>query len=105
MMAIEVTALIRKETKVDPSRPNDKAYYASLSLLNAEGKEYGPPRFLSEFRMRSTALRRRRLASSTFLRICPLSSRKLWASFKMVLIGVYPHDSFTWRRACYKAMS
>ena len=55
--------------------------------------------------MRSTALRRRRLASSTFLRICPLSSRKLWASFKMALIGVYPHDSFTWRRACYKAMS
>jgi hypothetical protein len=58
MMAIEVTALIRKETKVDPGRPNDKPYYASLSLLNAEGKEYGPPRFLSEFREVAVLLRR-----------------------------------------------
>src|SRR6266851_1916031 len=33
------------------------------------------------------------------------SFEKLWASFKMALIGVYPHDSLTWRRACYKAMS
>jgi cytosine/adenosine deaminase-related metal-dependent hydrolase len=57
-MAIEVTALIRKETKVDPRKPNDKGYYASLSLLNAEGKEYGPPRFLSEFREVAVLLRR-----------------------------------------------
>jgi hypothetical protein len=57
-MAIEVTALIRKETKVDPRKPNDKAYCASLSLLNAEGKEYGRPRFLSEFREVAVLLRR-----------------------------------------------
>jgi hypothetical protein len=43
-MAIEATALIKKETKVDPRHPNDKAFYASLSLLNADGKEYGSPR-------------------------------------------------------------
>ncbi len=36
----------------------------------------------------------RRLPSSTFSPICLLSSRKLWASFKMALIGVYPHDLF-----------
>ena len=48
-MAIEATALIRKETKVDPRKPNDKAYYASLSLLNADGKEYGLPRYFSGF--------------------------------------------------------
>src|SRR5258708_23726299 len=55
--------------------------------------------------MRSTMLPHRRLPSSTFSPICLLSSRKLWASFKMALIGVYPHDLFTGRRVCYKAMS
>jgi hypothetical protein len=48
-MPIEATALIKKETKIDPRRPSDKAFYASLSLLNAEGKEYGLPRYLSGF--------------------------------------------------------
>lgn len=46
-MAIEATALIRKEPKVDPRKPNDKGYYASLSLLSSEGKEYGLPRAFS----------------------------------------------------------
>ena len=38
-MSIEATAVVKKETKVDPEKPNDKAYYASLSLLNEDGKE------------------------------------------------------------------
>jgi hypothetical protein len=46
-MPIEATALIRKEAKVDPRKPNDKPFYASLSLVNAEGKEYGLPRYFS----------------------------------------------------------
>ncbi len=49
IMPIEATALIRKETKVDPRRPDDKAFYASLVLLSAEGKEYGVPRLFSGF--------------------------------------------------------
>jgi hypothetical protein len=57
-MAIEVTALIRKETKIDPRRPNDKASYASLSLLSVEGKEYGLPRHLGEFREVAVLLKR-----------------------------------------------
>jgi hypothetical protein len=57
-MSIKATALIKKETKIDPRHPNDKAFYASLSLLNAEGKEYGPPRFLSEFREVAVLLKR-----------------------------------------------
>ena len=32
-MSISATAVVKKETKVDPKKPNDKAYYASLSLL------------------------------------------------------------------------
>jgi hypothetical protein len=48
-MTIKVTALIRKETKIDPRKPNDKPSYASLTLLNAEGKEYGVPRLFSGF--------------------------------------------------------
>jgi hypothetical protein len=57
-MAIEATALIKKETKVDPRHPNDKAFYASLSLLNADGKEYGSPRRLGDFREVVVLLRR-----------------------------------------------
>ena len=49
-MSIKATAIVKKETKVDPKKPNDQAYYASLSLLNENGKPYGPPRYLSEFR-------------------------------------------------------
>jgi len=55
--------------------------------------------------MRSMMLPQQRSPSSTSSQICLLSNRKLWASFKMPLIGVCPHDSFTRRRACYKAMS
>src|SRR3984893_16352109 len=55
--------------------------------------------------MRSTMLPQQRSPCSTFSPICLLSNRKLSASFKMPSIGVCPHDSFTRRRACYKAMS
>jgi len=48
-MPIEAIALIKKETKIDPRRPGDKGFYASLSLLNTEGKEYGLPRYFSGF--------------------------------------------------------
>jgi hypothetical protein len=49
-MSITATAVVKKETKVDPKKPNDKAYYVSLSVLNENDKPYGPPRYLSEFR-------------------------------------------------------
>ena len=41
-MSIEATAVVKKETKVDPKRPNDKAYYASLSVLNENGRPCAP---------------------------------------------------------------
>jgi hypothetical protein len=49
-MSIKATAVVKKESKVDPKKPNDKAYYASLLVLNENGKPYGLPRYLSEFR-------------------------------------------------------
>jgi hypothetical protein len=57
-MNIKATAVVKKETKVDPKRPADKAYYASLSILDEDGKEYGVPRYLSEFREVAVLLRR-----------------------------------------------
>jgi hypothetical protein len=57
-MSIKATALIKKETKIDPRKPKDKAFYASLSLLNADGKQYGLPRYLSEFREVAVLLKR-----------------------------------------------
>jgi hypothetical protein len=57
-VSIRATAVVKKETKVDPKKPNDKAFYASLSLLNADGKEYGLPRCLSEFREVAVLLKR-----------------------------------------------
>jgi hypothetical protein len=57
-MSINATAVVKKETKVDPKKPNDKAFYASLSLLNADGKEYGSRRHLGEFREVVVLLRR-----------------------------------------------
>src|SRR6478736_1736553 len=57
-MSVNATAVVKKETKVDPKKPNEKAYYASLSLLNEDGKEYGLPRYLSEFREVAVLLRR-----------------------------------------------
>ena len=55
---ISATAVVKKETKVDPKKPNDKAYYASLSVLNGDGKEYGLPRYLGEFRDVAVLLKR-----------------------------------------------
>jgi len=52
-MSITATALLKKETKIDPRKP-----HASLSLLNANGKECGPPRLFSEFTEVVVLLRR-----------------------------------------------
>jgi hypothetical protein len=41
-MSIQATAVVKKETKVDPKKPEDKVHYASLCVLNEDGKEYGP---------------------------------------------------------------
>jgi len=57
-MSINATAVVKKETKVDPKKSNDKAFYASLSVLNEDGEEYGLPRYLSEFREVAVLLRR-----------------------------------------------
>ena len=57
-MSIKATALLRRETKIDPRKPQDKALYVSLSLLNADGKECGPPRLFSEFTEVVVLLRR-----------------------------------------------
>ena len=57
-MSIKATAVVKKETKVDPKKPNDKAYCASLSVLNEDGKEYGLPRHLGEFREVAVLLKR-----------------------------------------------
>jgi hypothetical protein len=57
-MSIKATAVVKKETKVDPRKPNDKAFYTSLSVLNEDGKKYGPPRYLSDFRELAVLLTR-----------------------------------------------
>ena len=57
-MSIKATVVVKRETKVDLKKPNDKAYYASLSILNEDGKEYGLPRYLSEFREVAVLLKR-----------------------------------------------
>src|SRR5450755_4314530 len=57
-MSISATAVVKKETKVDPKKPQDKAYYASLTVLNEDGKEYGLPRHFGEFRDVAVLLKR-----------------------------------------------
>ena len=57
-MSIQATAVVKKETKIDPEKPNAKAYYASLSVLNENGEEYGRPRHLGEFREVAVLLKR-----------------------------------------------
>ncbi len=57
-MSISATAVVKKETKVVPKKPNETAYYASLSVLDEDGKEYGPPRYLSDFREVAVLLKR-----------------------------------------------
>jgi hypothetical protein len=48
-MSIKVTVLIKKESKVDP-RTTNTDFYATLSLLNEGGEEYGHgPRFFSGY--------------------------------------------------------
>jgi len=57
-MSVKATAVVKRETKVDPKKPNDKAYYASFSVLDEDGKEYGLPRYLGEFRDVAVLLKR-----------------------------------------------
>ena len=57
-MSINATAVVKKENKIDPRHPTDKAFYASLSLLNEDGKKYGLPRYFSEFREVAVLLKR-----------------------------------------------
>ena len=56
-MSVSATAVVKKEI-IDPKKPNEKAYYASLSVLNEDGKEYGLPRHLGEFREVAVLLKR-----------------------------------------------
>ncbi len=56
-VSIQATAVVKK-TKVDPEKPEDKVYYASLSVLNEDGKEYGLPRHLGEYREVAVLLKR-----------------------------------------------
>jgi hypothetical protein len=57
-MSIKATAVVKKETKVGPKKPEDKVHYASLCVLNEDGKEYGLPRYLSEYREVAVLLKR-----------------------------------------------
>jgi hypothetical protein len=57
-VSVSATAVIKKETKIDPNKPNDKASYGVLSVLNEDGKEYGLPRYFGEFRDVAVLLRR-----------------------------------------------
>ena len=57
-MGIKATAVVKKETKGDPKKPQDKVHYTSLSLLSEDGKEYGLPLHLGEFREVAVLLKR-----------------------------------------------
>ena len=57
-VSVRATAVIKKETEVDPEKSNDQAYHASLSVLNQDGKQYGLPRYFSEFREVAVLLKR-----------------------------------------------
>jgi hypothetical protein len=57
-VSVRATAVIRKETEVDPEKSNHKAYHASLSVLNEDGKQYGLPRYFREFREVAVLLKR-----------------------------------------------
>jgi hypothetical protein len=57
-MSITATAVVKKETKVDPKKPQDKVHYASLSVLNEDGVGYGLPRYLGDFREVAVLLKR-----------------------------------------------
>jgi hypothetical protein len=56
-MSIQATAVVKKETKVDPKN-QDKVHYASLCVLDEDGKGYGLPRYLGEFRDVAVLLKR-----------------------------------------------
>jgi hypothetical protein len=57
-VSVNATAVLKKKIKVDPGKPNDKAYHAVLSVLDEKGKEYGIPRYFSDFREAAILLAR-----------------------------------------------
>ena len=70
-MSIKATAVVKKETKVDPEKPNDKAYYASLSVLNKDGKEYGLPRYLSSVKSQFCSSVKLELHTNNYMNVLP----------------------------------
>ena len=58
-MTIKATVVIQKESKADPRKPpGEKDYYAALHLFSEDGKEYGVPRYLSNFEGAGNLLQR-----------------------------------------------
>jgi hypothetical protein len=57
-MSIQATAVVRKETKVDPKKPNEKAYYALCRYSMKKTGEYGLPCYFGEFRHIAVLLKR-----------------------------------------------
>jgi hypothetical protein len=49
-VSVQATAVVKKEPKINPRNPDDKAYYAVLRVLSEDGKNNGLPRYLSGFR-------------------------------------------------------
>jgi len=71
-MSIKATAVVKKETKVDPKKPNDKAYYASLSVINEDGKEYGLPVIsVSSAKLRFCSSARQELHTNNCMSVLP----------------------------------
>lgn len=54
---IKITALIKKETRVD-QRTGNKGPYAALSLLKEDGSEYGVQRYLGGYDQLAALLQR-----------------------------------------------
>jgi hypothetical protein len=48
-MSVKVTAILKKESSVDPKNPKNRVFRASLSLLDENGKEIDLPKYLSGF--------------------------------------------------------
>ena len=57
-MSVQATAVVKKEARVNPKNPDDKAYYAVLSVVTEDGKTSGLPRYLSGFRELAVLLTR-----------------------------------------------
>jgi hypothetical protein len=71
-MPIKALAIIRRETKVNLRKPNDKERYASLSLLNEENEQYGTPILFSGFPEVADLLKREAGVTHEHLQDCYL---------------------------------